>query len=139
MAKGAKQVAAALAALASDAFDAAQEERQAREFAETLVRFGPAAIAASTLLMLCVNLYAAARSTQLSHRLQRPWPDLPTSLRLPWPLGVLAFGCAALRLRPARLRRRNISRSASAGSAQRSPCRALPSPTPCRAASSCGP
>ena len=46
------------------------------------MRFGPAAIAASTLLMLCVNLYAAARSTQLSQNLARPWPDLPTSLAL---------------------------------------------------------
>ena len=46
--------------------------------------------------MLSVNLYAAARSTALSHRLQRPWPDLPTSLALPWPLGVLMIGCGAL-------------------------------------------
>ena len=38
--------------------------------------------------MLCVNLYAAGRSTQLSHNLTRPWPDLPASLALPWPLGV---------------------------------------------------
>ncbi|HKN26403.1 MAG TPA: DUF2232 domain-containing protein [Roseiarcus sp.] len=93
-ANGAKQVATALAALAGDAFDA-NDGVEARVFAETIVRFGPAAIAASTLLMLSVNLYAAARSTQLSHRLQRPWSDLPTSLRLPWPLGVLAIGCAA--------------------------------------------
>ena len=93
-AEGARQVASALAALASDALDA-KDGDQARVFAETLVRYGPAAIAASTLLMLSVNLYAAARSTQLSHRLQRPWSDLPTSLRLPWPLGVLAIGCVA--------------------------------------------
>ena len=93
-AEGAKQVATALAGVASDAFDA-KDGDQARIFADTLVRFGPAAIAASTLLMLNINLYAAARSTQLSHRLQRPWSDLPTSLRLPWPLGVLAIGCAA--------------------------------------------
>lgn len=91
--EGAKQVAATLATLASDAFDA-KDGDQARAFAETLVRFGPAAIAASTLLMLSVNLYAAARSIQLSHRLQRPWSDLPTSLRLPWPLGVVAIACA---------------------------------------------
>ncbi len=91
--EGAKQVAAALSALASDAFDPKDDE--ARAFAETLVHLGPAAIAASTVVMLSINLYAAARSTQLSHRLQRPWPDLPTSLRLPWPLGVLALTCAA--------------------------------------------
>ena len=93
--EGAKQAATALAALASDAFGDGEEGAAAQAFAETLVRFGPAAIAASTLLMLSVNLYAAARSTALSHRLQRPWPDLPTSLSLPWPLGVLMIGCAA--------------------------------------------
>jgi len=93
-AEGAKQVTTALVALASDAFDA-KDGGQAQIFAETLVRVGPAAIAASTLLMLSVNLYAASRSIQLSHRLQRPWPDLPTSLRLPWPVGILVIGCAA--------------------------------------------
>ena len=93
--EGAKKVAAAVAALAADAFEGGADSEAAREFAEALVRFGPAAIAASTLLMLCVNLYAAARSTQLSHRLTRAWPDLPTSLSLPWALGVLMIACAA--------------------------------------------
>jgi hypothetical protein len=93
-AEGAKQAAAALEALTAEAFDP-NDSSQAQQFAATIVRFGPAAIAASTLLMLSVNLYAAARSTQLSHRLQRSWPDLPTSLRLPWPLGALAILCAA--------------------------------------------
>ena len=93
-AEGAKQVTTALAALASDALDA-KDVDQANCSADTLPRSGPAAIAASTLLMLSINLYAASRSTQLSHRLQRPWSDLPTSLRLPWPLGILAIGCAA--------------------------------------------
>ncbi len=93
-AEGVKQVTSALAALVNDAVDA-KDSDQARAFAEALVHWGPAAIAASTLLMLSVNLYAAARSTQLSHRLPRPWPDLPTSLRLPWPLGVLMVGCTA--------------------------------------------
>ncbi len=46
-------------------------------------------------MMLCVNLYAAARSTQLSRNLPRPWPDLPTSLALPWPLGVAFLACLA--------------------------------------------
>ncbi len=92
-AEGAKQVSSALEALASDAFDA-KDSGALRIFAESLVQFGPAAIAASTLVMLSVNLYAAARSTQLSHRLPRPWPDLPTSLRVPWPLGLVLIGCA---------------------------------------------
>jgi hypothetical protein len=93
--EAAKKISTALTALAGDAFEGGPEGASAREFAETLVRFGPAAIAASTLIMLCVNLYAAARSTQLSHRLRRPWPDLPTSLSLPWPLGLLLIACAA--------------------------------------------
>jgi Predicted membrane protein (DUF2232) len=91
--EGARQVAASVAALAADAFEVAPDGLSAREFAETLVRFGPPAIAASTLLMLCVNLYAAARSTQLSHCLPRPWQDLPTSLVLPWPFGVAFLAC----------------------------------------------
>ena len=72
--EGARQVASAVAALAADAFDGAPDQLTAREFADALVRFGPPAIAASTLMMLCVNLYAAARSTQLSRNLPRPWP-----------------------------------------------------------------
>ncbi|HXE24967.1 MAG TPA: DUF2232 domain-containing protein [Roseiarcus sp.] len=86
--EGARHVVDTVAALAAEAFDGAPDKLTNRQFAETLVRLGPAAIAASTLLMLCVNLYAAGRSTQLSHNLPRPWPDLPASLALPWPLGV---------------------------------------------------
>jgi Predicted membrane protein (DUF2232) len=93
--EGARHVAEAVAALAADAFDGAPSNLTAREFADALVRFGPAAIAASTMLMLCVNLYGAARSTQLSRNLPRPWPDLPTSLALPWPLGVAFLACLA--------------------------------------------
>jgi Predicted membrane protein (DUF2232) len=93
--EGARQVAASVATLAADAFDGAPGELTARQFADALVRFGPPAIAASTLMMLGVNLYAAARSTQLSHNLRRPWPDLPASLALPWPLGVAFLACLA--------------------------------------------
>jgi Predicted membrane protein (DUF2232) len=91
--EGVRQVAAAVAALAADAFDGAPDKATARAFADALVRFGPPAIAASTLMMLCVNLYAAARSTQLSRNLPRSWPDLPISLALPWPLGVAFLAC----------------------------------------------
>jgi len=87
-AEGARAVAEGVAALAADAFD---DAAQAKAFADLLVRFGAAAIAGSTLLMLAVNLYAAARSVQLSHRLPRPWLDLPTSLSLPFPLGIVAI------------------------------------------------
>jgi Predicted membrane protein (DUF2232) len=86
--EGARHVVETVAALAAEAFDGAPDNLTSRQFAETLVRLGPAAIAASTLMMLCVNLYAAGRSTQLSHNLPRAWPDLPASLALPWPLGI---------------------------------------------------
>jgi hypothetical protein len=92
---GARHVAEAITALAGDAFDGAPGNLTAREFADALVRYGPAAIAASTLMMLCVNLYGAARSTQLSRNLPRPWPDVPTSLALPWPVGVAFLVCLA--------------------------------------------
>lgn len=82
-------------AIAAEAADLGENTLPAKLFAEALVHWGPMAIAASTLLMLCVNLYAAARSTQLSQSLGRPWPDLPSSLHLPRPLGVLLILCAA--------------------------------------------
>jgi hypothetical protein len=94
-AEGARAVSEGLAAMAAEAFD---DGAAAKGFADALVRIGPAAIAASTLLMLLVNLYAAARSVQLSHRLQRPWEDLPTSLSLFAPLGLVAILCAGAAL-----------------------------------------
>ncbi len=39
-------------------------------------------VAASTLLMLLLNLWLAARVAQVSERLPRPWPDIPHELRL---------------------------------------------------------
>jgi Predicted membrane protein (DUF2232) len=93
--EAARHVAETVAALAGEAFDGAPGNVTARELADALVRFGPPAIAASTLLMLCINLYAAARSTQLSRNLSRPWPDVPASLVLPWPVGVAFLVCAA--------------------------------------------
>ena len=94
--EGARQAAAEIAAaLAAGAFEGAPDGLSAREFADTLVRFGPPAIAASTLVMFCVNLYAAARSTQLSHCLPRSWPDVPTSLALPWPFALVFLACLA--------------------------------------------
>ncbi len=92
-AQAARHVAEAITTLAGDAFEGAPGNVTAREFADALVRYGPMAIAASTLMMLCVNLYGAARSTQLSHNLPRPWPDVPSSLALPWPVGVAFLAC----------------------------------------------
>ncbi|HTR15032.1 MAG TPA: DUF2232 domain-containing protein [Roseiarcus sp.] len=94
-AEGAKQITAALTAIARAAFEDEREAALAAEFANSLVLLAPAAIAASTLVMLCVNLYAAARSTQMSNGLARPWPDVPTSLHLPWPFAIALLACAA--------------------------------------------
>jgi hypothetical protein len=92
-AEGARHVAETITTLAGDAFEGAPGNLTAREFADAVVRYGPMAIAGWTLIMLCVNLYCAARSTQLSRNLPRPWPDLPTSLALPWPVGVAFLAC----------------------------------------------
>ncbi len=94
-AEGAQAVAQGIAAMAADAFDDAGDGAAAKAFADSMVRIGPAAIAGSTLLMLCINLYAAARSVQLSHRLKRPWLDLPMSFRLPAALGGVMIVCVA--------------------------------------------
>jgi hypothetical protein len=93
--EAARHVAEAITTLAGDTFENAPGNLTAREFADALVRYGPPAIAASTLIMLCVNLYAAARSTQLSRNLPRPWPDVPASLTLPWPIGAAFLVCLA--------------------------------------------
>jgi len=93
--EAAKQIGASLATIARSAFEDEAQGAVAAEFANSLVRLAPAAIAASTLLMLCVNLYAAARSTQMSHSLTRPWPDIPTALHLPWPFAIALMASAA--------------------------------------------
>jgi hypothetical protein len=72
------------------------EGESANDFALSIVRLSPAAIAGSTLLMFCVNLYAAARSAALSHRLRRPWPDLPSQFALPPALAAVALAALAL-------------------------------------------
>jgi Predicted membrane protein (DUF2232) len=72
------------------------EGETANEFAMSIVRLSPAAIAASTLLMFAVNLYAAARSTAMSQRLRRPWPDVPSAFALSPSLGAVALAALAL-------------------------------------------
>ena len=135
-AAGAEAVTQALAALAADSFDGDGEA--AKTFAGTVVRVGPAAIAGSVTLMLSVNLYAAARSVQLSHRLAetvaRP-ADLALAARA---AGDRARSSRPRRPGPCPRRRRNTPASSPAGSARPSPSRASPSRTPCRAASSSG-
>jgi hypothetical protein len=55
----------------------------AAEIAAVLVHTLPIAGAASLTLIMLVNLWLAGRAVDLSHRLPRPWPDLPENLRLP--------------------------------------------------------
>jgi hypothetical protein len=62
----------------------------ARDYVEQAARLAPLATATFAFLVLCANLYAAGRSTALSHRLPRPWPDLPTEFVLPRPVAVVA-------------------------------------------------
>lgn len=62
----------------------------ARDVAVQVAKLAPLATATLGFLTLCLNLYLAARSTALSHRLPRPWPDLPTEFVLPRPLAVVA-------------------------------------------------
>ena len=48
-----------------------------------IVELIPLALAASTTLMLSINLWLAARAVAISGRLARPWPTLPDAIRLP--------------------------------------------------------
>ena len=53
------------------------------ELARGLVALAPAALAASSLLMLLINLYLGARIVEMSHRLPRVWAPVPENLILP--------------------------------------------------------
>ena len=57
----------------------------------SIIRYSPGAIASSTSLMLLVNLYAAARSAQMSQRLNRAWPNVPSTLTTPPWLSAVAL------------------------------------------------
>ena len=86
-----------MAEQASQGVDVLPEGVSARDFAEYVAKLAPLATATVAFLVLCLNLYAAARSTALSRRLPRPWPDLPTEFVLPRPLAfvtVVAVGAA---------------------------------------------
>lgn len=56
---------------------------EAMELARMMMRVMPIAAAASAMLMLSVNLYAAGRAVLVSQRLPRPWPDVAAEYRLP--------------------------------------------------------
>ncbi len=62
----------------------------AHDVAVEVARLAPLATAGLGFLTLCANLYAAARSTALSHRLPRPWPDLPSEFVLSRTFALIA-------------------------------------------------
>ena len=78
----------------SDGASRLPEDLTLDDISEFVVKYFPALLSASTTLMFIVNLYAAARSAQTSQRLNRPWPDLPTSLVVP--PAVVGVALAAL-------------------------------------------
>jgi hypothetical protein len=53
------------------------------QLAEAFVQFAPVALATGATLMQLANLYLAARTVQLSQRLNRPWRDIPSGYHLP--------------------------------------------------------
>jgi Predicted membrane protein (DUF2232) len=61
--------------------------------ARLIILAAPPAVAASTLLMLMLNLWLAGRVAEVSGRLPRPWPDIPRELGLPRPY-ALVFAAA---------------------------------------------
>ncbi|MDX7950922.1 DUF2232 domain-containing protein [Lichenihabitans sp. Uapishka_5] len=71
-------------------------EGQLAEAAGSVVRLLPSLMAASTFLMLMLNLWVAGRVVQGSGLLARPWPTLPEHLRLPrWAAYVLVGAALA--------------------------------------------
>ncbi|HEX3495939.1 MAG TPA: hypothetical protein VHT02_02000 [Methylocella sp.] len=67
----------------------------ARHLARVTVLAAAPAVAASSLVLLMLNLCLAGRVAQLSAQLPRPWPDIAGELRLPQ-VYLLVFGAAAL-------------------------------------------
>ena len=67
-----------------------------QDFATLFARLSPPVLAATTTLLLCGNLYLAARAVRLSQRLQRPWANVPEALILPPWLGVGLVICGVL-------------------------------------------
>ncbi|WP_395664420.1 hypothetical protein [Methylocella sp.] len=64
-----------------------------RRIARAIALAAPPAVAASTLLMLLINLWLAARAAQASGQLPRPWPDLPSTLGLPFVCAPIFAAC----------------------------------------------
>jgi hypothetical protein len=92
---------AALSGEIRDALDASGAARalppdlSPNDLAEAIVQFAPSTLATGATIMQLANLYLAARSVQLSQRLNRPWRDVPTGFILPrWLAGPAAVAVA---------------------------------------------
>ena len=89
-------VAAVSAHLQAALSGAVRDELTLTDSVSTLVHLLPALLAASTFVMLMLNLWLAGRVVQRSGLLTRSWPALPEHLRLPRSLvAVLVLGGTA--------------------------------------------
>jgi hypothetical protein len=66
------------------------------QLARMLVLAAPPVVAASTLVMLMMNLWIAARVAEVSGRLPRTWPDIPHELRVPRIYAAVLLAAAAV-------------------------------------------
>jgi hypothetical protein len=83
---------------ASGAARALPPDMTVDQLAEAFVQFAPVALSTGATLMQLANLYLAARSVQLSQRLNRPWREMPTGFRLPRWLALPIASALALAL-----------------------------------------
>jgi hypothetical protein len=67
----------------------AQPGADTSEMATVFVKVLPLAMAASSFLMLVVNLWLGGRISELSQHLRRPWPNVPDGFRLPKAAAVI--------------------------------------------------
>ena len=61
----------------------------ATDLAGVFVQILPLAVAASSFLMLVINLWLGGRISEVSQRLTRPWPNIADGLRLPRPAAAI--------------------------------------------------
>lgn len=66
------------------------------ELAHLLAWFVPAVMSMVMVLAYAINLWLAARVSQMSALLTQPWPDIPRYLRAPPPLAILLAVSAGL-------------------------------------------
>ena len=83
---------------ASDGMRALFPDMTSEQLAQVYVQFSAVALSTGATLMQLANLYLAARSVQLSQRLNRPWRDIPSGFHLPRWLAAPTVAALALAL-----------------------------------------